>query len=69
MIQIAIDEIFESGQILENHTYYHIGPDAEPVAIMAIDNKYILAPSLWKKTEMTPAQLNAWNQQIENQRF
>lgn len=64
--QIAIDDLFESGQILENHTYYHIGPDAEPVTIMALDNKYTLAPSLWKKTEMTPVQLSKWNQRIGN---
>ena len=64
--QIAIDDLFESGQILENHTYYYIGPDAQPDAIMAIDNKYTLAPSLWKKPEITSSQLLAWAQRIDN---
>ncbi len=64
--QIAIDDLFESGQILENHTYYYIGPDAQPDAIMALDNKYTLAPSLWKKPEMTPALFATWNLVIDN---
>ena len=64
--KVAIDEIFESGQILENHTYYYIGPDAQPEAIMAIDNKYTLAPSFWKQTDITPSQLALWNLRIDN---
>lgn len=64
--QLAINDIFESGQIIANHTYYHIGPDAEPDAIMALDNKYTLAPSLWKKSEISPAQLKAWSERIDN---
>ncbi len=65
--KMSVSDMFESGQILENHTYYYIGPDAEPVAIMAIDNKYSLAPSLWKKADITPAQLSTWNMRIDNE--
>ncbi len=64
--QVAIADMFESGEVIENHTYYYIGPDAQPDAIMALDNKYTLAPSLWKQTEMTSSQLLAWEQRIDN---
>ena len=33
---------------------------------MAIDNRYELAPSLWKKTELSQEQLEAWNFRIDN---
>lgn len=61
-----VDEIFESGRILEDHSYYYIGPDAEPVAIIAVNNKYSLAPSLWKEIQLTAEQLQAWNSRIDN---
>ncbi len=64
--QLAVNELFESGRILANHTYYHIGPDAEPDAIMALDNAYHLAPSLWKKSDITPERLAAWMERIDN---
>ncbi len=64
--QIKVSDMFEAGQVIDNHTYYHIGPDAEPDAIMALDNAYTLAPSLWKKTEMTSSKLLAWSHRIGN---
>lgn len=64
--KLSVNEVFESGQLLDNHNYYYIGPDAEPVAIMAIDNKYQLAPSLWKAINLTPEQLQAWMERIDN---
>ncbi|MFH1215741.1 MAG: hypothetical protein V1706_04475 [Pseudomonadota bacterium] len=64
--QMAVNELFESGTILDNHSYYYIGPDAEPDAIMALDNIYQLAPSLWKKIDITPDQLVRWMERIDN---
>ena len=63
---LTVNDIFESGQVVDNHRYYYIGPDAEPVAIMAIDNKYELAPSLWKSVNLTPERLRAWMDRIDN---
>lgn len=64
--QMSVNEVFESGRILDNHSYYYIGPDAEPDAIMAIDNAYQLAPSLWKKSDITAKQLTGWMERIDN---
>lgn len=64
--QTSVNDLFESGRILDNHSYYYIGPDAEPDAIMAIDNAYALAPSLWKKAEITPDRLSSWMERIDN---
>lgn len=59
-------DIFETANILENHTYYFFGPEAEPDAIIALDNQYVLAPSLWKKIDITPLTLNRWMERIDN---
>jgi len=59
-------DIFESASILENHTYYFFGPEAEPVAIIALDNQYVLAPSLWKQIDITPLELGRWMERIDN---
>ncbi|MCK5192494.1 MAG: hypothetical protein KAQ71_01705 [Desulfobulbaceae bacterium] len=59
-------DIFESANILENHTYYFFGPEAEPEAIIALDNQYVLAPSLWKKIAITPLTLSRWMERIDN---
>ncbi|MBI5559092.1 MAG: hypothetical protein HY885_15810 [Deltaproteobacteria bacterium] len=64
--KISVEQIFESGQVLDNHTYYYIGPEAEPYAIMAIDNQFQLTPSLWKKIDLTPGQLKKWMDRIDN---
>jgi len=64
--KLSVNDIFESGQVLASHNYYYIGPDAEPDAIMAIDKKFQLAPSLWKEIRLTPAQLQAWVDRIDN---
>jgi hypothetical protein len=63
---LTVNDIFESGQVLDDHHYYYIGPEAEPVAIMGIDNKYELAPSLWKPIKLTPEKLRAWMDRIDN---
>ncbi len=64
--KLAVNDIFESGQVMDNYNYYYIGPEAEPVAIMAIDKKYQLTPSLWKEINLTPQQLKAWMSRIDN---
>ena len=64
--KLSVNDIFESGQVLDNYHYYYIGPEAEPVAIMAIDKKYQLTPSLWKAINLTPQQLKAWMDRIDN---
>jgi hypothetical protein len=60
-------ELFESSHILENHSYYYNGPEMQPDAIIAIDNQYVLAPSLWKKIDLTSTQLSQWMERIDNQ--
>lgn len=59
-------DLFESSQIIANHTYYYYGPEMQPDAIMAIDNKYVLAASLWKQIDLTSYQLSQWMERIDN---
>lgn len=59
-------DLFETITIKDNHTYYFFGPEAEPVAILAVDNKYVLAPSLWNQIDLTPDILTSWMERIDN---
>lgn len=63
---LSVNDIFESGKILPDYNYFYIGPDAEPVAIIAIEKKYQLTTSLWKKIDLTTEQLAAWMERIDN---
>lgn len=59
-------DLFESSHLLEDHTYYYFGPEMKPEAIIAIDNKYVLATSLWKKIDLTTQELSQWMERIDN---
>lgn len=65
-LDMSVNDTFESGRILADHTYYYSGPEAEPWAIMAIDNRYQLAPGLWNKIDLTAEQLDRWMRRIDN---
>lgn len=63
---MSVNDTFESGRILADHTYYYSGPEAEPWAIMAIDDRYQLASGLWNKIDLTAEQLDRWMRRIDN---
>jgi hypothetical protein len=52
-----ITELFETQQILPDHTYYYNGFQAIPYVIVGIDNQYTLRSSIWRRVKLTPALL------------
>ena len=50
----AVTEIFETQQILPDHSYYINGFQAIPNAIVAIDNQYTLRTSSWQQIKAAP---------------
>lgn len=48
-----IGKAFERYEILADHAYYTTGPEAQPTAILAINNTYTLKPGLWRPVDMT----------------
>lgn len=61
-----ITQLVESATVLSDHTYYYTGPQAEPDAIIAIDNQYTLQSKYWIKVDDVAKQLNDWNRIIDN---
>ena len=46
--------LFETQQILPDHTYYYSGFQAIPYVIAGIDNQYKLRSSIWQRVKLTP---------------
>ncbi len=51
---------FENRTILPDHTYYFIGNEVTPEAIIAIDNKYTLKTRVWSRVDITRKMLDDW---------
>ncbi len=56
--RMEVNVIFDSGTILQDHTYYIDGPLNDPVAIIALSNEYQLQSELWSKRELTSEELS-----------
>ena len=50
----AVTELFETQQIMPDHSYYYNGFQAIPYAIVAIDNQYTLRSSAWQEIKPDP---------------
>ena len=61
-----VTQLIESGAVLPDHTYYYTGPQAEPDAIIAIDNRFTLKAKYWVKVDNAAEQLKDWNRLIDN---
>ena len=55
-----VKKIFETYQLLPNHTYYYSGPDTFPRVIIGIRNEYHLESNFWKPVELTHELLRRW---------
>ena len=53
-----VTDLFKTGQILPDHTYYFNGFQAIPHVIVGIDNQYNLRSAVWHRLNLTPALLN-----------
>lgn len=55
--RLEVEQLFDSGTILPNHSYYSEGPLSEPDAIIAISNEFRLQTKLWTKRDWTTKEL------------
>lgn len=55
--RMEVEQLFESGTLLPDHTYYIEGSEVEPEAIIAISNKFHLQTELWTRKEWTAENL------------
>ena len=49
--RMEVEQIFESGTFLADHTYYTDGSEVEPDAIIAISNEFQLQTKIWTKRD------------------
>lgn len=61
-----VTQFIESATVLPGYTYYFTGPEAEPDAIIAIDNRFTLQSKYWIKVDDVAEQLKSWNRYIDN---
>ena len=59
-VESGVLELFESGTILPDHTYYYLGSSAAPDSIIAISNQVTLRTRVWAQVEMSKELLNGW---------
>ena len=52
-----VSKTFERHEIRADHRYYATGPEARPMAILAVNRTYTLKSSLWRSVDMTPEML------------
>lgn len=61
-----VTQLVEADKVLDGHTYYYTGPEAEPDAIIAIDDRYTLKSKYWIRVENPAKKLADWNHFIDN---
>lgn len=55
----AVESSFQSAQFEPGYTYYYFGPDSEPRALLALDERYTLESVFWHEFS-EEAQFNSW---------
>ena len=61
-IDPAAQQMFESGTILPDHTYYYLGSYAAPDSIIAIHHQFTLRTRVWAQVDLSQELLDAWLQ-------
>ena len=61
-----VERAFETPTLLKNHTYYFIGRQVQPDAIIAIDNQFTMTSEVWSKIEVTQKILDDWAFQFKH---
>ena len=61
----AVTEIFETYEILSDHTYYKSGPGNIPYAILGVHKNYTLRKGLWQQVDLTTQLLRSYVYQMD----
>lgn len=61
----AASPLFRAGKVLPEYQYYYNGPDAEPIALLALDRNYRLVSKFWTEIDLTDAKLNTWLKEFD----
>lgn len=61
----AAGPLFRAGKVLPEYKYYYNGPDAEPIALLAVDRRYRLEAKFWTEIDLTDAKLSKWLKEFD----
>lgn len=61
-IEPEVLQLFESGTVLPDHTYYYLGSITAPDSVIAIDHRFTLRTRVWAQIDLTEHMLNGWLQ-------
>lgn len=64
-----VAQLFVSGTVLPNHTYYYLGSFGAPDSIIAIDNRFTLRSRVWARVDVDRRLLNGWQQWYRTEHF
>lgn len=56
----GVQQAFEKGTVLQDHTYYYLGSFAAPDAVIAVNNHFTLRTRIWAQVDMTEQILKGW---------
>lgn len=59
-VAAGVQQEFESGRILPDHTYYYLGSSSAPDSIIAINNQFTLRTRVWAQVNLTQEMFNGW---------
>jgi len=65
----SVRQLFESGRILPDHTYYCLGSFGAPDSVVAVGNQFTLRSRVWAKVDMSEERLNEWLQWWRSERY
>ncbi len=61
----TVAPLFRSGKVLPEYQYYYNGPEAEPIALLALDRSYRLEAKFWTEIDLTDAKLANWIKEFD----
>ncbi|GAB4333970.1 MAG: hypothetical protein Kow0089_02950 [Desulfobulbaceae bacterium] len=61
-----VDVLIEAGKVLDGHAYYYTGPEAQPDAIIALEEGLTLRSKYWIRVDDPAERLRDWNRVIDN---
>lgn len=64
-----MQQLFESGTLLPDHTYYYLGSYTAPNTIIAISNQFTLRTRVWAQVDLTGEMLNGWLQWYRTEHY
>jgi hypothetical protein len=68
-IEPEVQQMFESGRVLPEHTYFYLGSYNAPDSIIAISTQYTLRTRVWAQVDLTDEMLNRWLQWYRTEHY